>query len=56
MNTSLRPIRISNSEGGDGARVLTIVSASSITALLLMLKTRLNRKYNACAFKLNHMM
>ena len=30
MNTSLRPIRISNSEGGDGARVLTIVSASSI--------------------------
>ena len=31
MNTSLRPIRISNSEGEDGARVLTIVSAFSIT-------------------------
>ena len=31
MNTSLQPIRISNSEGGDGARVLTIVLASSIT-------------------------
>ena len=30
MNTSLRPIRILNSEGGDGERVLTIVSASSI--------------------------
>ena len=34
MNTSLRPIRISNSEGEDGARVLMIVSASSIAFII----------------------